>query len=229
MKWLLVVFIWNAVQIKNDAVAATLGTVQSARRSLLARRDGTSAGQPWLYNAPPAVVPRVKPLEIPGAPLVLPPVDKLWGIQPSASPPTIAPPENPGETGLQQTVPPQGLEGWYATIPPDAIENGYVDNRTAYYVRCLGGPAPCPYTVPPAIIKYWERVTLPPMGGTFAPMIRPWSNFQPFGAWNPWTRFGPGPAPAPGPGPAAFLASSSKLGKHADADSEHMLAPAPAT
>lgn len=135
--------------------------------AFLARRNGahTAGLQPWLYNPPPAVLPRSKPLELPGDPLVLPPVDKMWGIQPSASPPTIEPPENKGDVGLQATVPPQSLEGWYATIPPQMIKDGLVDNRTAYYVRCLGGPNPCPYTVPPAVLRYWARVT---PGKTFA-------------------------------------------------------------
>lgn len=124
-----------------------------------------SAVQPWLYNPPPPPLPRSKPLEVPGDPLFLPPIDKMWGMQPSASPPTIEPPEKKGEVGLQATIPPQSLEGWYATIPPQMIEDGLVDNRTAYYVRCLGGPAPCPYTVPPAILRYWARVK---PGETFA-------------------------------------------------------------
>lgn len=129
--------------------------------AFLARRSGahTSGVQPWLYNPPPAVLPRSKPLEIPGDPLVLPPIDNMWGIQPSASPPTIEPPEKSGEVGLQATIPPLSLDGWYATIPPQMIKDGLVDNRTAYYVRCLGGPNPCPYTVPPAVLRYWARVT----------------------------------------------------------------------
>merc|ERR1719356_943481 len=109
-------------------------------------------------------------------------------MQPSATPPTIEPPEKVGETGLQATVPPQGLEGWYATIPPELIKEGSVDPRVVYYVRCLGGPAPCPYTVPPAILRYWDRVTLPPQAAALPtapiapavfPPARPWSNFQP--------------------------------------------------
>jgi len=98
-------------------------------------------------------------MEIPGGPLVLPPVDNMWGMQPSASPPTIAPPEKGESVGLQATVPPVTLEGWYNTIPPQWVEDGLVDNRTGYYVRCLGGPAPCPYTVPPAILRYWMPVS----------------------------------------------------------------------
>lgn len=98
-------------------------------------------------------------MEMPGGPLVLPPVDNMWGMQPSQSPPTIEPPLNPGDVGLQATIPPQGLDGWYATIPPQMIADGLVDNRTAYYVRCLGGPHPCPYTVPPAVLRYWLPVS----------------------------------------------------------------------
>lgn len=98
-------------------------------------------------------------MHMPGGPLVLPPVDNMWGMQPSASPPTIEPPLVKGDVGLQATVPPKGLDGWYATIPPQAIEDGLVDNRTAYYVRCLGGPNPCPYTVPPMVLRYWMPVS----------------------------------------------------------------------
>jgi len=111
-------------------------------------------------------------MEIPGGPLVLPPVDSMWGMQPSAPPPTIEPPDKTkwwgqyfgGEVGLQQTLPPKSLEGWYNTIPPQMIEDGLIDNRTAYYVRCLGGPHPCPYTVPPAILKYWMPVSQVALG-----------------------------------------------------------------
>jgi len=63
-----------------------------------------------------------------------------------------------GQVGLQATIPPQSLEGWYATIPPQLIKDGIVDPRQAYYLRCLGGPNPCPYTIPPAVLRYYARV-----------------------------------------------------------------------
>lgn len=158
MKRLLAVLLWSTVSVGHGALLPTRGTVKQP--AFLARRDGEhSTGlQPWLYNPPPATVPRAKPLSIPGDPLVLPPVDKLWDMQPSASPPTIEPPKEGEKVGLQATVPPRTLEGWYATISPQAIEDGTVDNRTAYYVRCLGGPWPCPQTVPPAVLRYWVPV-----------------------------------------------------------------------
>merc|ERR1719504_599151 len=113
--------------LRHGRAAARLAQASSSNKKGAAFLTRNRRGvQPWLYNPPPAVVPRGKPLEIPGGPVVLPPVDKLWGMQPTASPPTIEPPENKGETGLQQTVPPKALEGWYATIPPEAIKAGLV-------------------------------------------------------------------------------------------------------
>lgn len=164
MKCLWALLAWGAACPTHGAVLPQRGANQrdaTKQVAFLSRRSGahSSGEQPWLYNPPAASLPRSKPLEIPGDPLVLPPVDKMWGMQPSMSPPTIAPPEKEGDVGLQATVPPRSLEGWYATIPPEMIANGLVDNRTAYYVRCLGGPYPCPMTVPPAIQKFWARVT----------------------------------------------------------------------
>lgn len=163
MKSLSALLVWQAAHLSNGALLSKRSSAPRIVRShtaFLAKKENAKVAgvQPWLYNPPPATVPRGKPLEIPGDPLVLPPVDKMWGMQPTVSPVTIEPPEKEGETGLQQTVPPQSLEGWYATIPPDMIEKGLVDPHVAYYARCLGGPGPCPYTVPPAVISHWERV-----------------------------------------------------------------------
>lgn len=165
MKCLWAILAWGAV-CSHAALLPLRAPVQrdvTKQVAFLGKRSGAqySGVQPWLYNPPPAPLPRSKPLEIPGDPLFLPPIDKMWGMQPTASPPTIEPPKKTDgtETGLQATLPPQSLEGWYATIPPQMIKDGLVDNRTAYYIRCLGGPNPCPYTVPPAVLRYWARVT----------------------------------------------------------------------
>lgn len=165
MKRLLALHIWGAAYLCHAALPPARGKaphiIVARSASFLAKRDGAQdlGEQPWLYNPPPAMPPRAKPMEMPGGPLVLPPVDAMWGMQPSQSPPTIEPPEKKGDVGLQATIPPVGLDGWYATIPPKMIEDGLVDNRTAYYVRCLGGPAPCPFTVPPAVLRYWMPVS----------------------------------------------------------------------
>lgn len=164
MKRLLALLVCGSVCVGRGALLPPRGPAPQAgtrQINFLARRNAehNSGIQPWLYNPPPAVLPRAKPLEIPGDPLFLPPVDKLWDMQPSASPPTIEPPEKQGDVGLQATVPPKSLEGWYATISPQAIAQGLVDNRTAYYVRCLGGPPPCPMTVPPTVLRYWVPVS----------------------------------------------------------------------
>mmetsp|Transcript_139753 Transcript_139753/g.243389 ORF Transcript_139753/g.243389 Transcript_139753/m.243389 type:complete len:201 (+) Transcript_139753:86-688(+) len=122
------------------------------RAAFLAKREREhdKSRQPWAYLPPPPMPPRAKASEVPGDSVVLPPLDNLLGMQPTASPLKT-------EDGLLSTFPPRGFYGWYNTIPPrpkgyPGWKDGAVDWQR-YYLRCLGGPPPCPYTEPPIIIQ----------------------------------------------------------------------------
>lgn len=96
----------------------------------------------YSYLPPQPVLPRATVLAIPSEPTVAPLEDRLILTPDSTPPPPL------DANGVAIVLPPRGLEGWYATLPPRAgLPAGAVD-WDRYYLRCLGGPPPCPYTYP---------------------------------------------------------------------------------
>merc|ERR1719491_513119 len=90
---------------------------------------------------------RAPPLVIPQPPEVKPLMDRIaLTMVTTPSPPAVK-------------LPPEGLEGWYATLPP-----GLPGAKWEHYhfIRCLGGPEPCPYTLPPKVLPPTTTAALGP-------------------------------------------------------------------
>mmetsp|Transcript_28156 Transcript_28156/g.80806 ORF Transcript_28156/g.80806 Transcript_28156/m.80806 type:complete len:328 (-) Transcript_28156:12-995(-) len=155
---------------EGAGVRKTLGFL--SRRATRRSHERMDKG-PFAYLPPPAPLFRTLALDLPSEPVLAPITDRLV-LAPVATPgpPTIGPGDE--RSGVVPTLPPKGLEGWYATLPPKLVAGwaeGAVDWER-YYLRCLGGPPPCPYYYPTTTYAPpfpWVAVNAPSPAAMFAP------------------------------------------------------------
>jgi len=147
-------------------------------------RQGGAASRRWPFEYLPSLPVgfRGPAQTIPDMPPRVPLLDEVVMTPiPTPGPSTVRP-------GVVELVPPKGLEGWYHTLPPQLVPGwaqGATDAEYRYFLRCLGGPPPCPYTLPPLVIRKPPLTTASPWSvaaglpfGLSAPVSVP-ANFLP--------------------------------------------------